>query len=154
MVMLPTSIWSRIILESTDRTSEDEEDELESSQGFQVLKEEKCGLKIANRCPGDTKPVEPGGPGREREGGADWGNWGKTQRGGKHQHQSHVPGTGIVDLDQILRETTLVSHFLWSMLMSQVIGKLSSGEKCHVNYRDSKLTHILQNSLGMKFKLT
>ena len=32
----------------------------------------------------------------------------------------------------------------------QVIGKLSSGEKCHVNYRDSKLTHILQNSLGMK----
>ena len=111
-------------------------------------------MEIANRCPGDTKPVEPGGPGREREGGADRGNWGKTQGGGKHQHQSHVPGTGIVDLDPILRETTFVSHFLWSMVMSQVIGKLSSGEKCHVNYRDSKLTHILQNSLGMKCKFT
>ena len=60
----------------------------------------------------------------------------------------------IVDLDQISRKTTLVSHFLWSMLMSQVIGKLSSGEKCHVNYRDSKLTHILQNSLGMKCKFS
>ena len=34
-------------------------------------------------------------------------------------------------------------------LMSvQVIGKLSSGDAQHINYRDSKLTRILQNSLG------
>ena len=37
-------------------------------------------------------------------------------------------------------------------IFSKVIGKLSSGEKGHVNYRDSKLTHILQNSLGKALK--
>ena len=37
-------------------------------------------------------------------------------------------------------------------VLVKVIGKLSSGEKCHVNYRDSKLTHILQNSLGKALK--
>ena len=47
----------------------------------------------------------------------------------------------------------LVSRDTDLNVLVKVIGKLSSGEKCHVNYRDSKLTHILQNSLGMKLIL-
>ena len=46
----------------------------------------------------------------------------------------------------------LVSRDTDLNLLVKVIGKLSSGEKCHVNYRDSKLTHILQNSLGKASK--
>ena len=35
------------------------------------------------------------------------------------------------------------------MVLGQVIGKLSAGDKGqHINYRDSKLTRILQNSIG------
>jgi centromeric protein E len=34
------------------------------------------------------------------------------------------------------------------LMLGQAIQKLSSGDKKHVNYRDSKLTRILQNSLG------
>ena len=46
----------------------------------------------------------------------------------------------------------LVSRDTDLNVLVKVIGKLSSGEKCHVNYRDSKLTHILQNSLGKALK--
>ena len=34
------------------------------------------------------------------------------------------------------------------MVLGQVIQKLSSGEKGHINFRDSNLTKILQNSIG------
>ena len=34
------------------------------------------------------------------------------------------------------------------MTLGQVIQKLSSGGNTHIPYRDSKLTRILQNSLG------
>ena len=34
------------------------------------------------------------------------------------------------------------------MTLGQVIQKLSSGGSQHIPYRDSKLTRILQNSLG------
>ena len=34
------------------------------------------------------------------------------------------------------------------MVLGQVIQKLSSGEKGHINFRDSNLTRILQNSIG------
>ena len=34
------------------------------------------------------------------------------------------------------------------MMLGQVIQKLSSGHGSHINYRDSKLTRLLQNSLG------
>merc|ERR1719270_1760090 len=34
------------------------------------------------------------------------------------------------------------------MTLGQVIQKLSSGSSAHIPYRDSKLTRILQNSLG------
>ena len=41
------------------------------------------------------------------------------------------------------------AHINTSLLtLSSVIGKLSSGKKLHINYRDSSLTRILQNSLG------
>lgn len=41
------------------------------------------------------------------------------------------------------------AHINTSLLtLSTVIGKLSSGKKLHINYRDSSLTRILQNSLG------
>jgi centromeric protein E len=34
------------------------------------------------------------------------------------------------------------------LMLGQAIQKLSSGDQKHINYRDSKLTRILQNSLG------
>ena len=39
----------------------------------------------------------------------------------------------------------LIQDNVW--IANQVIQKLSTGSK-HINYRDSKLTRILQNSIG------
>ncbi|CAN7942163.1 unnamed protein product, partial [Ixodes hexagonus] len=45
-----------------------------------------------------------------------------------------------------LREGNYINSSL--MVLSQVISKLSRGEQGHINFRDSKLTRILQSSLG------
>ena len=60
------------------------------------MMETEYSLKMTrNPNAGDSKPAELGGPGGKRKGGADGGNWGETEGGSKHQHQSDVPWPGI-----------------------------------------------------------
>ncbi|KAF7683518.1 Kinesin-like protein KIF15 [Astathelohania contejeani] len=49
------------------------------------------------------------------------------------------------------RETANINKSL--LCLGKVISKLSLGNECHVNYRDSKLTFILKDSLGGNSKL-
>ncbi|XP_065281930.1 uncharacterized protein [Dermacentor albipictus] len=50
------------------------------------------------------------------------------------------------DLGERFRESTRINLSL--TFLTQVISKLSRGERGHINFRDSKLTRILRNSLG------
>ncbi|XP_050042789.1 uncharacterized protein [Dermacentor andersoni] len=50
------------------------------------------------------------------------------------------------DLGERFRESTRINVSL--TFLTQVISKLSRGERGHINFRDSKLTRILRNSLG------
>jgi centromeric protein E len=99
----------RIILESTDRMSDDDtvmEDEEEPTSGVQVTQSILNLVDLA----GSERAAQTGATGSR------------------------------------LKEGSNINQSL--MVLGRVIGKLSSGDTAHINYRDSKLTRILQNSIG------
>jgi centromeric protein E len=98
----------RIILESTDRMSDDDTiaDEEELTSGVQVTQSILNLVDLA----GSERAAQTGATGSR------------------------------------LKEGSNINQSL--MVLGSVIGKLSSGDSAHINYRDSKLTRILQNSIG------
>ena len=71
----------------------------------------------------------------------------QTGAGGQRLKEGCNINQSLMTLGQVKYKLAIFNHHIIRIL-HQVIQKLSSGSSAHIPYRDSKLTRILQNSLG------
>ena len=71
----------------------------------------------------------------------------QTGAGGQRLKEGCNINQSLMTLGQVKYKLAIFIHHIIPILY-QVIQKLSSGSSAHIPYRDSKLTRILQNSLG------